>query len=571
MGIFLGASVPRCVVIIKSDETWARTAWDVGFGILVAATIFIALTGGGRLDVAGLGLTARNWSRPATLLALLCLIRGLALWRDNPSTGLLHRVADQLVRAGLAAIVLLMGALALWALVEVGGGLDSHGYVSAARALASGQLSVAQPLANWLPLERPLETLAPLGWIPAAAGDAIVPLYPLGLPLVMAVFEAFTGPGGPFYVAPILGAATVALVFLLVSRAGVPHAAGLAAALVASHPVFFTYAIQPMSDVPATFWMVLAVFLLYRDRQSPTLAGMAAGMAMLTRPTLGLAGLVLAAFSAKPRRFLLGMLPFVALFVVVNTALYGNPLTSGYGQSANLFALDVVPRNLLAYGKWLLIVNTPLLIVLLAAAWYVVDRRFFVICGSVCVAVGLPYILYVFEADDWEMLRFVLPGLVFGVILAAMAAAALAERYTPAPVAPLIVLVLAGGAAAASYDFLQERGVFRLRVVESKYRAAAVWIERNTAADAIVLAGLHSGSVRYYSGRTTLRWDQLPAERLAPLISAIVERSRSVFLLLDGNSEREQFARRFGAASGVQIEFIDRVQNVSVATITLPP
>jgi hypothetical protein len=257
--------------------------------------------------------------------------------------------------------------------------------------------------------------------------------------------------------------------------------------------------------------------------------------------------------------------------VAVNTVLYGDPLTSGYGQSANLFAVDVVPRNLLAYGKWLLIVNTPLLILLLVAAWFVVDRRFFVICGSVCLAVSLPYILYVFEADDWEMLRFVLPGLVFVVMLAAMAAAALAQRYTPAPVASLLVLALAGSVAAASYDFLQGRGVFRLRVVESKYPAVAAWVERNTAADAIVLASLHSGSVRHYSGRATLRWDQLPSGRLAPTISAIVERNRSVFLVLDGTSEREQFARRFGATPGVQIDFVDRVQSVSVARVKTRP
>lgn len=550
---------------------WESRAWDLGFGILLSVTLFIGLTGGGRLDIAGVSLTARDWTRPATLLALLSLPRAFALWRHRASPGLLQRACEQLMRAGLAVIVLLMGALGLWALVEACGGLDSHGYVSAARALASGHLVVPQPLVSWLPLERAVESLAPLGWVPAVDGRGIVPLYPVGLPLVMAVFEALAGRGGPFYVAPALGAATVALAFALVRRVDGAHAAGLAAALVASHPVFFTYAIQPMSDVPATFWVLLALVLLYRDRQLPALAGMAAGMALLTRPTLLLVGLVLAGISANRRRFVLGLFPFVALFIAVNTVLYGSPLASGYGQSVDLFAVGVVPRNVVVYGKWLLIVNTPLLMALLVAARFVVDQRFFLVGGSVCLAVGVPYLFYAFDADDWEMLRFLLPGLVLLVMLASMAAAALVRRYVPAPVAPIVVLVMAGSAAAASYDFLQDRGVFRLRVVESKYPAVASWIERNSAADAIVLASLHSGSIRHYSGRTTLRWDRIPPGRLALTIAAIAERNRAAFLVLDGNAEREEFARRFSSSPGVQIDFVDRVQNVSVATVRARP
>jgi hypothetical protein len=549
----------------------ARWAWDLGLAGLASATLFIALTGGGRLAVAGLGLTARDWTRPAALLAILGLCRAGALWRARGTSGLLQRGCDQLGRAGLATIVMLMGALGLRALVDACGGLDSHGYVSTAHALLSGHLVVPQPIAAWLPLERPMESLAPLGWVPAVDGRAIVPRFPLGLPLVMAAFEAVAGRGGPFYVAPVLAAATVALVFVLARRAGGARAAGLAAALVAAHPLFFTYAIQPMSDVPATFWVVLAVALLYRDRQLPVLAGLAAGMAILTRPPLALAALVLAPFSANRARFAAGVLPFVGLFLATNTVLYGRPLSSGYGASADLFALHIVPRNMAVYGKWLLIVNTPLLIALLAAAVRFVDRRFFILCVAVFAAVSLPYLFYVFEADDWEMLRFLLPGLVLLLTLAAIAAAALAERYLPAPAVPIAVLALAAGVAAVSYGFLRDRNVFRLYLAESKYPAVASWIEQNSPPDAIVLAALHSGSVRHYSGRTTLRWDQIPPERLAPTISAAAARNRAAFLVLDGDTERAEFTRRFGGNPGVDIAFVDRVQNVYVATMNPRP
>jgi len=545
--------------------------WDVGIGGLLSVTLFTALTGGGRLGAGGFALSVRDWTRPAILLAVLCLCWIVVLWRDRASPDRLQRACDQLARAGLAAIVLLLGGLGLWALVDSCGGLDSHGYVSAARAVESGHLTVAQPLVSWLPLERAIDSLAPLGWVPAVDGHAIVPRFPLGLPLVMAAFEAIAGPRGPFYVAPVLGAATVWFAFVLARRAGDARAAGLAAALVAAHPLFFTYAIQPMSDVPATFWIGLAVTLLYRDRQFPVLAGAAAGMATLTRPTLAVAGLVLAGFSDARRRFLIGILPFVGISLAVNAILYGSPLSSGYGGNASLFAVHVVPRNVVVYGKWLLIINTPLLALLLVAAWFVVDRRLFAIGCTVFAAVSLPYLFYVFEADDWEMLRFLLPGLVPLIAVAAVAAAALAERHLPMRMAPLAVVALAGGVAAASLAFLEGRGVFRLRQVESKYPAVASWIDQHTAADAIVLAALHSGSVHYYSGRTTLRWDQIPPDRLAPTLAAVAARKRAAFLVIDGDGERLEFFKRFGANPPARIAFVDRVQNVFLATIAASP
>jgi hypothetical protein len=94
------------------------------------------------------------------------------------------------------------------------------------------------------------------------------------------------------------------------------------------------------------------------------------------------------------------------------------------------------------------------------------------------------------------------------------------------------------------------------------------WVARNSGPEGVVLASLHSGSARYYGGRLTLRWDEIPPDRLPAVVGAIENRGGAVLLVLDGNSEREAFARRFGDAPGVRIDVVDRVQNAAMARVS---
>ena len=540
--------------------------------VMVAFTFFILITGGGQISLGGLTLSAHDWRRPASLAAVLLIVGGVRAGRAWTRSTWLDRAAADAALFTLATITLVMNSLWWFYLVKACGGLDSHGYVSAAELLTTGHLSVTQPIAAWLPFPGAIDAATPLGWVPALAGPESVPRYPLGLPLVMALFREIGGAGAVFYVSPVLASATLVLIYFIVRRAGGVLDAALATALVAVHPVFFTYALQPMSDVPATFWIVLAVFLLTRERAWPVAAGVAAGMAMLTRPVLGLAAIVLAvaARRGRPRddvRFALGFGSLLIVQLLVSAALYGRATGSGYGDAANLFAIEAIPRNVAMYAKWFLRLQTPLVPAVVAAAWLVGDR-FVRTAFLLFAAVAAPYLLYVPFFDDWETLRFLLPGLVFLLMAAAHAATRLLDRLVPAAVAALLVIVLAIGAAAGSVVYLRERQVFRLWAAESKYPAVAEWVSSHGDANAVVFASLHSGSVHYYSGRTTVRWDRIPADRLAATVASIGSRGSRMFLVLDGNAEREEFQQRFGSdPSGVRIEFVDRVRDVSLATV----
>jgi hypothetical protein len=220
------------------------------------------------------------------------------------------------------------------------------------------------------------------------------------------------------------------------------------------------------------------------------------------------------------------------------------------------------------YARLMLDVHTPLLAALLIAAWFVGERRRVAAGFVLAAAAAAPYMFYALFYDDWETLRFLLPGLVLLLIVAAEASAGVARRVKPRALAPLVVAAVVIIAGTVSLLHLQERQVFRLWMAESRYPAVGNAVARRGGDDTVVLAALHSGSVRYYSDRTTVRWDLIPPDRLAATVRSISGRGYPMLLVLDGLSEREEFQQRFGAGPpGVRIEVVERVQNVSLATI----
>ena len=119
----------------------------------------------------------------------------------------------------------------------------------------------------------------------------------------------------------------------------------MAAALVATSPVQLFHVVQPMSDVPAAAWLVLALAAALGDRwPSAVAAGMCLGMAAATRPNLAPLALAVAACAAGwPRRSWrqprvrrvallgLGLVPVLGPLMAMNLWLYGSATSTGYG------------------------------------------------------------------------------------------------------------------------------------------------------------------------------------------------------------------------------------------------
>jgi hypothetical protein len=402
----------------------------------------------------------------------------------------------------------------------------------------------------------------PLGYRPYSGDGTIVPTYPAGFPMVMAVFLGVFGENGPFFVVPLFAALTVWVTYLLGKEAtGSKASAVLAASLLLASPVFLTHLMVPMSDVPAAAgWALVALLALKGGRGSrPLLAGLIAGLTLLIRPNLVLLALMPALAWRRRRepllRYVLGLAPAVVALAALNTFLYGSPLTFGQGTLSESYALHAAPGNIRLYTSWLVQTQTPLVVLALlplfveqalSAGSREISPR-----GCLSAMVGLTFLSYVFyhQFDHWYYLRYLLPAYPALFVLTAAAVRYLCLRL---PVEARVPVALCVCAAVIPYGvkFGSDAGIFRQAAYEQRHVRAAANVAALTPQTAVVLAIQHSGSVRYYANRITLRYDWLEDDRLDAAIHDLTAAGYQPYVLLD-EWEVSEFRARFGAHSRI--------------------
>jgi dolichyl-phosphate-mannose-protein mannosyltransferase len=465
---------------------------------------------------------------------------------------------------GGQALAIVLALLALAHGVRFGtftaSGGDSYGYVSQADLWLKGTLVIDQPLhdefswrwANW--------TLAPLGYRPGDIGGTMVPTYAPGLPLLMAAFKAVGGETAVYLVVPLLGALGVWLTYCLGRRFGDGRVAVLASFALLVSPIFLTRLVWPMSDVPAMTWWLAAIVLALEPTPARTaLAGAAAAAAILTRPNLfPLALLVGALVLIRPARartrvwraalFGVTLLPGPIAVAAINNYLYGSPLTSGYGTGDTIYAWRYFVTNLVRYPTWLVETQAPFILLAVAAPFLL--RRAGRLAASrlalfalICFAGVLLLYLWYTPYEDREFLRFLLPA--YPLMLAAAAAAF--DVLAPAARRPRAAAFASVALLLAVWGVWEGRQAFLTRGYEARYRAAA----RMAAAlpeNALFLSNLHSGSLRYYAHRLTLRYEWLAPDVFASALEQIRKSGRPLFVVLD-EAEREAFRARYAAVA----------------------
>jgi hypothetical protein len=396
----------------------------------------------------------------------------------------------------------------------------------------------------------------PLGYRPFSPDGTIVPAYPAGLPMLMALFLGVMGDNGPFYVVPVLGAFTVVFTYLFGREAtGSRTVAVLASALLLASPVFLTHLMVPMSDVPAAAGWTLAALLVLKHR--PLEAGVVAGLTLLIRPNLVLLALV-PVFAWRQKReplirYAFGLVPGLFAIMVVNIAFYGGPLTTGYGSLSELYALSSLPLNVRNYVPWIVQTQTPLILLALLPLFVrgaLRESAASVSPRACCAAVvALTFLSYLFYAnfDHWFYLRFLLPAypVLFVLLAAGMRWVALklpAEARVPAVALACAVMIPFG------VNVAKGEGVFNVAAFEGRHVRAANEVASRTPADAIVLSVQHSGSVRYYANRITLRYDWLKDDALDPALRDLAAKGRRAYLVVDDWEEKE-FRARFAPAN----------------------
>ena len=460
----------------------------------------------------------------------------------------------------VACLVVTAAALALTAVVSTRwgafavGGSDSHCYAGQARMFVEGRVSLAPPLAQPVPWPNAAATFAPSGFAPGPdpAGGS-VPLCAAGLAVAMAAAMRVAGDAAIFAVVPLMGLLAVWSTWLLGRRVAGPFVGAASAALVACSPIFLYQLVQPMSDVPAAaLWTAaIATALGPPGAKRPGIgrglaAGLTTGAAIMMRPNLAPLAIipVLLAWPSRTAAIAAagGAIPGIVAVAVLQAAIYGSPLRSGYGDLSQLFSLGYVRTNIVNYPAWLAYAHTPVL-ALGVLAPFVASRRgvAWALLAFVAgvVAAYLPYVPF----TDWWYTRFMLPAVPALIVLMMTVLERAAGRLPRrAGIAALLALTMAlGGYWLRRAD---EVSVFRVKALEQKYVELGRLASSRLPGNAIVVAAQPAGSVRFYARKPTLSWDAIEPEWLERVFAECRARGLTPYLAVE-SWEMDAFKSRF--------------------------
>ncbi len=456
-------------------------------------------------------------------------------------------------------------------------GADAGGYLSQADLLASGRLIRDEPLARQVGWPDATWAFSPLGSRPGPNVGEIVPNYPPGFPLTLAAARRLGGELAPFLVVPLLGALAVLCTYALGARLHTGTAGVIAAALLATSPIFLFQVVQPMSDVPATAWWTLATLVALAPFPGSALAaGATAGFALLARPNLlplAVAVALMAMGWPRPSRtrslwaFAAGITPAMGALALLQWRLYGSPFASGHGAFRDFFALANIGPNVLDYGLRLFRGETPALCVMvlaLAVALPVrrraaqIARGGAVTSGALAALVGaallvcyLPYGVF----PDWSYLRFLLP--VFPLAFVAVGARLTgATMRLPRPARGLVLLATIAIACSVNITIAAREQAFNLRRYEARYRDAGRYLEAMLPPSAVVFAVQESASAHHYARTPIVRWDLLNVD-LDTAVAALTALGRTPVLLVE-DFEAADLRARFPASAIARLDWQPR-------------
>ena len=518
--------------------------------VLALASLFGA---GMSTSVAGIRVSARTLFRPLVLAVSAALI---ALWRSKRRAQQfteLWATTRRHATAVAVSIAIVVFAVAMRMSLFEARAADQWGYISQAALWARGDLVTPMPLAATAPWPDATWTVTPLGYRPGLRPATIVPTYPPGLPLIMAGFIKVFGSFGAFMVVPLLGGLAIVATFFLGRRIGGAACGLLAAMFLSTSPIFLYQLREPMSDVPVTAWWLVATLLIAAPTAASALgAGLAASAAIATRPNLVPLAAVLgvfvlgyssASFRTRLRNafcFAAGIVPGCVGLALLNRSLYGSPFESGYGSTAELFKIEYLTSNLSSYPRWLIETETPLILLAFVAPWCIRTSLSWLFL-ALSATLFASYAFYL-PFDNWTYLRFLLPAIPLLLILSSVVILQLSQRL-PSRASRWVAAAACLAVMAWRWD---SAGMQPPPPNERRYAVVGEFVRDALPQNAILLSMQHSGSLRYYSGRLTLRWDLLPPEWLEPGLTFLRANGYRPFLLLE-ESEQPQFSERFAA------------------------
>lgn len=453
-----------------------------------------------------------------------------------------------------------LAALALYALLlarnfsPYAGGADSSGYLNSARLLASGRLMADLRVpAEFGPPENLLrQQFQPHGFVPFEGNPRLSPTYAVGLPLHLALAGRLFGwAHGPVAVGVAAALAGVVLMYAVARRIGLdPPLAAAGAATLAAYPVFVFMAIQPLSDTLATAWCLAAIAAALRAEAAPRWAvacGAAVGMAVLVRATNALIlPAVVVALGGDFRRLALaalGGLPAALWLGHYNSAVYSSPLQTGYVNIGEAFGWRYGLPTALHFAQWLALMLPAALLALPLVALVRRNRpaRLGLVLALWFGAFAGFYAFYEISHEVWWDLRFILPGtpaLILGGLLGLEALAP--SRLARATLAAGLALWAAG----LGWFWIQRHHLLLTQTYERAYADASLAAREKFPRDALVIAGMHSGAIYYYTDFAVLRWEFVQAHEFDRFRDLAQKAGRPICAVLFDVEEKEALRER---------------------------
>jgi 4-amino-4-deoxy-L-arabinose transferase-like glycosyltransferase len=372
----------------------------------------------------------------------------------------------------------------------------------------------------------------------------MVPTYAPGLPLMMAAAVRVAGVCGPYLVVPLFAALLVWLTFLWGRRTAGPAAGLIAAIIVLTSPVVLFQTLWPMSDIPAAaLWTGAAVAALTASRRGALGTGLLTAAGLLVRPNLPIVALVpiaQVAFGGRGRERLIRLalsaapVAVAAVFIAfLNATWYGAPLNSGYGGLQELYSRENVWPNVTRYSRWLWqsqsgwVVTAAIPLFLRSTRVSAPIRLAYLLTATTVIS----YLAY-FPFNDWWYLRFMLPAAGAVAVLMATGIVAIARQLPP----------LWGRAAAFfvmlailihTTKFSAHHALFVIQSNERRYVDVGAFVARSVPDNAVVFTMQHSGSVRFYGGRMSLRYDFMDRDWSPKALGELEGLGYHPFLVID--------------------------------------
>ena len=292
-----------------------------------------------------------------------------------------------------------------------------------------------------------------------------------------------------------------------------------------------------MSDVAAALWTTAAIVCALRSREHDGWAlgaGAAFGMAVLVRPTDVLLAPALAlALSWRPRAVMLlalGGLPFAIFLGFWNREVYGNALSTGYsGLLGHELAWANFGPRFRHYGYWTVAQLSPLVVIgWLAAPCAKHARRRDAVMLIVWFSAFFLFYCFWGPSDAWWYTRYLipaLPALILGFLLA-LHALALPRR-------PLVVAAALFVVAAFEWRQYSRQNPLAVGRWQTQFRDGARAVaDRAAGGNALVVSMEFSGSIRFHTALTPLRWDFLTPEDFGLVRTRAAEKGWPIYALM---------------------------------------